>query len=35
MKFGVPLGLVRPSLWRDIAVEADRCGFESVWLPSS
>ncbi|MFC5752792.1 TIGR03619 family F420-dependent LLM class oxidoreductase [Actinomadura rugatobispora] len=33
MKFGVPLGLVHPAIWRDLAVEADRLGFESVWLP--
>jgi probable F420-dependent oxidoreductase len=33
MKFGVPLGLVRPDLWRDIAAAADELGFESVWLP--
>ncbi|MEU5878308.1 TIGR03619 family F420-dependent LLM class oxidoreductase [Spirillospora sp. NPDC047279] len=33
MKFGVPLGLVHPGIWRDLTVEADRLGFESVWLP--
>ncbi|MFC6885434.1 MULTISPECIES: TIGR03619 family F420-dependent LLM class oxidoreductase [Actinomadura] len=33
MKFGVPLGLVHPAIWRDLAVDADRLGFESVWLP--
>ncbi|MGE5292350.1 MAG: TIGR03619 family F420-dependent LLM class oxidoreductase [Micromonosporaceae bacterium] len=33
MKFGVPLGLVRPAIWKDLAVEADRLGFESVWMP--
>ncbi|HEX2312694.1 MAG TPA: TIGR03619 family F420-dependent LLM class oxidoreductase [Thermomonospora sp.] len=33
MKFGVPLGLVHPGVWRDLAVEADRLGFESVWMP--
>ncbi|MFG1999458.1 TIGR03619 family F420-dependent LLM class oxidoreductase [Spirillospora sp. NPDC048911] len=33
MKFGVPLGLVHPAIWRDLAVEADRLGYESVWLP--
>ncbi|MCW2938123.1 MAG: Coenzyme F420-dependent N10-methylene tetrahydromethanopterin reductase-like protein [Actinomycetia bacterium] len=33
MKFGVPLGLVHPGVWRDLAVQADRLGFESVWLP--
>lgn len=33
MKFGVPLGLVHPGVWRELAVEADRLGFESVWVP--
>lgn len=33
MKFGVPLGLVHPGIWRDLAVAADRLGFESVWVP--
>jgi luciferase-like monooxygenase len=33
MRFGVPLGLVHPGIWRELAVEADRLGFESVWLP--
>ncbi len=33
MKFGVPLGMAHPRIWRDLAVEADRLGFESVWLP--
>ncbi|MBO2446787.1 TIGR03619 family F420-dependent LLM class oxidoreductase [Actinomadura barringtoniae] len=33
MKFGVPLGLVHPAIWRDLTVAADRLGFESVWLP--
>ena len=33
MKFGVPLGLLRESLWRDVAIAADELGFESVWLP--
>lgn len=33
MKFGVPLGLVHPGIWRELAVEADRLGFESVWMP--
>ncbi|GAA1544371.1 TIGR03619 family F420-dependent LLM class oxidoreductase [Actinomadura kijaniata] len=32
MKFGVPLGLVHPAAWRELAVTADRLGFESVWL---
>ncbi|MEV0588274.1 TIGR03619 family F420-dependent LLM class oxidoreductase [Nonomuraea sp. NPDC050310] len=33
MKYGVPLGLVHPAAWRDVAVAADELGFESVWLP--
>ncbi|MGI8336519.1 TIGR03619 family F420-dependent LLM class oxidoreductase [Actinomadura scrupuli] len=33
MKFGVPLGLVHPAVWTDLAREADRLGFESVWMP--
>ncbi|MDX6743351.1 TIGR03619 family F420-dependent LLM class oxidoreductase [Actinocorallia sp. A-T 12471] len=33
MRFGVPLGLVHPALWKDLAVEADRLGFDSVWIP--
>ena len=33
MRFGVPLGLVHPAAWRDVAVAADELGFESVWLP--
>ncbi|MEU4835003.1 LLM class flavin-dependent oxidoreductase, partial [Streptosporangium sp. NPDC023615] len=33
MRFGVPLGLLHPDAWRDVAVAADELGFESVWLP--
>jgi probable F420-dependent oxidoreductase len=33
MRFGVPLGLVHPAIWSELAVEADRLGFESVWIP--
>ncbi|MEV4379548.1 TIGR03619 family F420-dependent LLM class oxidoreductase [Streptosporangium sp. NPDC049644] len=33
MRFGVPLGLIHPDAWRDVAVAADELGFESVWLP--
>ncbi|SEU42795.1 TIGR03619 family F420-dependent LLM class oxidoreductase [Nonomuraea wenchangensis] len=33
MKFGVPLGLLHPAAWKDVAVAADELGFESVWLP--
>jgi probable F420-dependent oxidoreductase len=33
VRFGVPLGLLHPDAWRDVAVAADELGFESVWLP--
>lgn len=33
MKFGVTLGRVNPAFFVDVAVEADRLGYESVWLP--
>nr|BFE87563.1 hypothetical protein GCM10020093_101640 [Planobispora longispora] len=33
MRFGVPLGLIHPDAWKDVAVAADELGFESVWLP--
>ncbi|TDC79486.1 LLM class F420-dependent oxidoreductase [Actinomadura sp. 7K507] len=33
MKFGVQLGAVSPRLWAEVAEEADRLGFESVWVP--
>lgn len=33
MKLGVTLGLLHPGAWRDFAVEADRLGFESLWVP--
>ncbi|SEF57351.1 probable F420-dependent oxidoreductase, Rv2161c family [Nonomuraea solani] len=33
MKFGVPLGLLHPAAWKDVAMAADELGFESVWLP--
>ncbi|WP_214413075.1 TIGR03619 family F420-dependent LLM class oxidoreductase [Sphaerisporangium fuscum] len=33
MRFGVPLGLLHPGAWKDVAVAADELGFESVWLP--
>lgn len=32
MRYGVPLGLVHPGIWQELAVAADRLGFESVWL---
>jgi probable F420-dependent oxidoreductase len=33
VKYGVPLGLIHPAAWKDVAVAADELGFESVWLP--
>lgn len=33
MDFGVHLGTVNPRWWVDVAEEADRLGFESVWVP--
>ncbi len=33
MKFGITLGVLNPAVWRDATVEADRLGFESVWVP--
>jgi probable F420-dependent oxidoreductase len=33
MDFGIPLGMVNPGLWPDVAEAADRAGFESVWIP--
>jgi probable F420-dependent oxidoreductase len=33
VKFGITLGRVHPRLFADVTVEADRLGFESVWLP--
>lgn len=33
MKFGIALGRVNSALFEDVTVEADRLGFESVWLP--
>ncbi|WP_184890709.1 TIGR03619 family F420-dependent LLM class oxidoreductase [Actinomadura livida] len=33
MEFGVQLGAVSPRLWGEVAEEAERLGFESVWLP--
>lgn len=33
MKFGVHLGAVNPKLWISVTEEADRLGFESVWIP--
>jgi probable F420-dependent oxidoreductase len=33
MQFGVHLGSVNPGLWGPVAEEADRLGYESVWVP--
>lgn len=33
MKFGIHLGSVNPRFWGDVAQEADRLGFESLWVP--
>ena len=33
MKIGIALGRLNPAFFVEVAVEADRLGFESVWLP--
>lgn len=33
MKFGLPLAVLNPSIWDELAVLADELGFESIWLP--
>ena len=33
MKFGIHLGTVNMRFWGDVAEEADRLGFESLWVP--
>lgn len=33
MKFGIALGRANPSLWPELTVRAEQCGFESVWIP--
>ena len=33
MKFGITVGLVHRGFYEDIAVEAERLNFESLWLP--
>ncbi|TML58480.1 MAG: LLM class flavin-dependent oxidoreductase, partial [Actinobacteria bacterium] len=33
MKFGIGLGRLNPAFFVDAVVEADRLGYESVWLP--
>lgn len=33
MKFAITFGQLNPHFWEPVALEADRLGFESVWLP--
>jgi probable F420-dependent oxidoreductase len=33
VKIGISLGVLRPDLWAEVTREADRLGFESVWIP--
>ncbi len=33
MKIGISLGQLRPGLWAEVTSEADRLGYESVWMP--
>jgi len=33
LKIGIPLGSLNPTLWTAATEEADRLGFESVWMP--
>lgn len=33
MEFGIALGALRPDLFEEATLEAERLGFESVWLP--
>jgi probable F420-dependent oxidoreductase len=33
VKFGIHLGAVNPGLWSAVTEEADRVGYESVWIP--
>ena len=33
MKFGIALGRLNPAFLVEATVEAERLGFESVWLP--
>ena len=33
MKFGIALGRLNPAFFTDVVEEAERLGFESVWLP--
>ncbi len=33
MKVGISLGTIKASLWEQATLEADKLGFESVWIP--
>jgi probable F420-dependent oxidoreductase len=33
VKFGITLGTLNPARWEEATVEADRLGYESVWMP--
>ncbi len=33
MKIGISLGQLNPSLWAEATREADRLGYESIWMP--
>jgi probable F420-dependent oxidoreductase len=33
MRIGIALGTVRPDRWAEVSCEADRLGYESVWMP--
>jgi probable F420-dependent oxidoreductase len=33
LAFGLHLGTVNPRIWPDMAEEADRLGYESIWIP--
>jgi probable F420-dependent oxidoreductase len=33
VKIGIALGTVRPDRWTEVSCEADRLGYESVWMP--
>ena len=33
MKFGIHLGSLNPKAWVDVVKEADRVGFDTVWMP--
>jgi probable F420-dependent oxidoreductase len=33
VKIGISLGTLRPSLWAEATREADRLGYDSVWMP--